>query len=76
MRSPLSLEGLRRHFRRFTMLYDQTTRKRQYFRFYDPRVFRTVIVNARPEMAARFMRGIRMIACPDKDGQALIFARP
>lgn len=75
IRSPLSLDGLRRQFRRFTMIHDQETQKRLYFRFYDPRVFRTVITGAPPDPVSQFMRGIRMIACADERGQALIFAR-
>lgn len=76
IRSPLSLRGLRRQFRRFTMIHNSETQKRLYFRFYDPRVFRTVIIGARPDLVASFMQGIRMIACPDEQGLALIFSRP
>lgn len=76
IRSPLSLKGLRRHLRRFTMIHNSETRKRLYFRFYDPRVFRTVIVGAKRDFVVQFMQGIGMIVCPDKHGQALIFSCP
>lgn len=75
IRSPLSLHGLRRQLRIFTMILDAERGRRLFFRFYDPRTFRTVIVNARPEVTAEFMRGIRMIACPDAVGDILTFAR-
>ncbi len=75
IRSPLSLRGLRRQLRAYTMILDATRGRRMFFRFYDPRTFRTVIVNARPQMSAGFMRGIRMVACPDAKGDILTFAR-
>src|SRR5262249_7801469 len=34
------LVAVRRHFRRFLMVEDETNGKRLYFRFYDPRVLR------------------------------------
>ena len=75
IRSPLSLEGLRRHLRRFTMVGDETGRKRLYFRFYDPRVFRTLIAGAPAATRVRFACGIRQIICPDLNGQVLVFER-
>ena len=74
IRSKLSLQGLRRQFRNYTMILDSDQNRRVYFRFYDPRTFRTVIVNAQPNVAIKFMRGIELIACPAADGDILFFA--
>lgn len=73
IRSPLSLTGLRKQFRTYTMILDPERNRRVFFRFYDPRTFRTLVVNAAPEVTARFMRGIRLIACPDAEGNILTF---
>ncbi len=73
IRSPLSLTGLRKQFRTYTMVLDPERNRRMFFRFYDPRTFRTLVVNAAPDVTARFMRGIRLIACLDAEGNILTF---
>lgn len=75
IRLPLRLKGLRRQFRTFTMLLDKRRNSRVYFRFYDPRAFRMVVVNSSPKTSARFMCGIDLIACPDDRGQILTFSQ-
>lgn len=54
----LSLEELRRHFKRFLMVRDEAGKK-YYFRFYDPRVLRVFLPTCTPREAAMFFGRIR-----------------
>lgn len=74
IQAPLSMSGLKRHLRKFTFLHDNTSNKRSYFRFYDPRIFEPVFANATEVIQARFMQGISSVIFPRSDGQAMIFA--
>lgn len=76
IRSPLSIDGLRRQLRAYTLILDTARNRRVYFRFYDPRSFRTLIAGSGPESRAKFARGISMIACPTATNDMMIFARP
>lgn len=73
--SPVSLNGLWRHLRKFTMLVDPATGRHVFFRFYDPMVFRTLIVNMAPEDIASFCAGIRAMAATDMAGGFAVIAR-
>lgn len=72
--SPLSLRGLRGHLRKFTMVQDAERGRRLYFRFHDPRVFRSVFVSAPEETTRRFMRAIDFAAFPGRDGDVLRYS--
>ena len=73
--SPVSLNGLWRHLRKFTMLPDPATGRRVFFRFYDPMVFRTLIVNMAPDDIASFCAGIRAMAAQNMAGGFAVIAR-
>ncbi len=75
VQTPLSLTGLQIALRKFTMLPDAAQNRRLYFRFYDPVVFRTVMVNAQPEFTERFMRGLRHVVFASADGTPQMFTR-
>lgn len=66
--SEVSLNGLWRHLRKFTMLPGPNGR-RLFFRFYDPAVFRAFIPGMAPADLAQFARGMDAIgASAGKDG--------
>ena len=73
--SPVSLDGLWRHLRKFTMLADPATGRHVFFRFYDPMVFRTLIVSMAPGNIASFCTGIRAMAAMDMAGGFAVIAR-
>lgn len=75
LRSGVSLTGLVRHFRYFTMLPDGETGKRSFFRFYDPRVFRTLVMHMEPDDLALFGRGIDVMGAIDRRGKFLLLDR-
>lgn len=66
--SPVSLEGLWRHLRKFTMLEDTGRRERVYFRFFDPLIFRTLVVNLAPSDLATFCTGTSAMAAVSAEG--------
>lgn len=73
--SPVSLDGIWRHLRKFTMLSDPAQDKRLYFRFYDPLIFRTLVVNLAPDDLATFCTGIRAIAAVNAAGDFTVIER-
>lgn len=75
LKAPLSVHGLRRQLRRFTMLYNNLNDSRVFFRFYDPMVFRSVVVNAPEKTRHDFACGITSIFCPDGDGNLVMLQR-
>lgn len=66
--SSVSLDGLRRHLRKFTMLESEPNGKRVYFRFYDPLIFRTLIVNLAQDNLATFCTGIDAVGALNVEG--------
>ncbi|EPX77433.1 DUF4123 domain-containing protein [Litoreibacter arenae] len=74
VQSPASLRALRRHFRRFTYLQDDTG-KRVFFRFYAPVTLRTLIANMAPEDLADFGKGVTRFTCPGKPAGAFVLER-
>jgi hypothetical protein len=68
--SPLKIEQLQRHFRRFLQakLPDGTI---ALFRFYDPRVFNTYIRAAAPEERAPWFEGVMQYGAEAAGGQGM-----
>ena len=66
--SPVALEGVWRHLRKFTMLEDPARGGRVFFRFFDPLVFRTLVANLAPDDLAAFCRGISALAAVNAEG--------
>lgn len=66
--SPLAPDAVWRHLRKFTMIEDRAAGKRVYFRFFDPLVFRTLVVNLAPQDLAVFCKGISAMAALDAEG--------
>lgn len=65
LQTQLSLEELRRHFRRFTMLPTPIgSSVPQYFRFYDPRVFLDATVALKASVLGQFLRPLRKVFVP------------
>jgi len=52
--SPLPFTETRRHLRKFLKVQDEKTRKRMYFRFYDPRVLRVFLPSCSPGQRMEF----------------------
>lgn len=73
---PVSLEGIWRHLRKFTMLADPEQGNRLFFRFYDPLIFRTLVVNMAPNDLATFCTGIRAMAAVNAAGGFTMITRP
>ncbi|MDO5603614.1 MAG: DUF4123 domain-containing protein [Paracoccus sp. (in: a-proteobacteria)] len=73
--SPVSLGGLWRHLRQFTMMMDPEAGRRVFFRFYDPMIFRTLMVNLAPENLAQFCTGIDALAVTAADGSFVTVER-
>ena len=64
-RSPLTLRGLRRHFRRFTMLATPIGGEvPQYFRFYDPRVFLDALSALDANVRKQLLQPLRGLVVP------------
>lgn len=60
LRAPVSLEELKRHFQQFLLAQvEGEPEKHYYFRFYDPRVFRTFMSVCTPEQAQPFFEPVR-----------------
>ncbi|MGE0718901.1 MAG: DUF4123 domain-containing protein, partial [Alphaproteobacteria bacterium] len=68
--APLDLDQLRRHFRRFTVVATEDGRP-LFFRFYDPRVLRSVLPTCDKDQLARFFGPIDCFACEAPSGDAL-----
>lgn len=71
--APMTLDALQRHLRQFVQaqLPDSTV---AYFRFYDPRVFRTVMQTLEPEQVEAVFGPIANVYCESEDGGLLGFA--
>lgn len=74
VRSALPLAPLRRHFRTLTMV-ETPDRKTVFFRFYDPRVLRSVVPIFTPAQRSRlFGKAVAAYFCEGPDGELLSFA--
>ena len=69
----LSFKELRRHLRRFLLVADADTRKKMYFRFYDPVVLRTFIPTCTPKQRAEFFGDIKTFYVEAEDGNVARF---
>lgn len=64
---------LRRHLRRFLMVQDADTRKKYYFRFYDPVVLRAFMPTCTVKQRAELFRGIRAFVAEGERGEVSRF---
>ncbi len=75
VRSALSFEQLKKHFRRFLMVKDEAG-KQMYFRFYDPRVLRIFLLTCSQEQLVTFFGAIDCFLIEDEDPEfVLMFSR-
>lgn len=70
----LSPKDLRRHFRRFLVTEEETTRERLYFRWYDPRVWRAFWPVATPRQRAELVGGLAAVYAEGEQGELLVCA--
>lgn len=63
--SSANFKALRRHLRRFLMVADAETRKKFYFRFYDPVCLREFLPTCTPKQNAEFFQEIKAIFVED-----------
>ncbi len=61
-------KDVRRHFRRFLMVLDETSNKKMYFRFYDPRVLREFFPIATPRQQAELVSGLDALMLESESG--------
>lgn len=73
--TPLGLDGLVAHLRKFTMLIDQQANKRYFFRFYAPEVMRSMVAALPPQKLDELGRGIRRMICHDGGKGAFVLER-
>jgi hypothetical protein len=71
LKSGVGLNELRRHFRRFLMVYDHTG-KPLYFRYYDPRVLRTYLPTCNPSDLATLFGPVNRYYVEGEDRNSLI----
>ena len=69
--APVSLEDLRRHFRRFLLVRDPDGNE-LYFRFYDPRVLRVYLPTCRAPEAEQFFGRVQSYLVESEDGEAVL----
>ncbi len=69
----LSFKHLRRHLRRFLMVADADTRKKMYFRFYDPGVLRTFVPASTVKQRAEFFGEINAFYVENENGDVARF---
>jgi len=67
----LSPKDVRRHFRRFLVTEEETTRERLYFRWYDPRVWRAFWPVATPRQRAELVGGLSAVYAEGERGELL-----
>jgi hypothetical protein len=70
----LSFKEMRRHLRRFLMVADADTRKKMYFRFYDPVVLRTFLPTTTVKQQAEFFGDIKAFYVEDETGNVARFS--
>jgi hypothetical protein len=62
---------VRRHLRRLLLVENEETRKRMYFRFYDPRVLRAFLPTCTPLQVGDFMGEFEALWMEGEDGEPL-----
>ncbi|HTJ80735.1 MAG TPA: DUF4123 domain-containing protein [Polyangiaceae bacterium] len=70
----LVAKDVRRHWRRFLMVLDETKNQKMYFRFYDPRVMREFYGVATPRQRAELLLGLDVLVLEAEDGALLTLA--
>ena len=70
----MTLSALRKHFRTLLMVKDDS-RKRYFFRFYDPRVLRAFLPACTPDELTHFFGPITAFHCESDGGDALLTYR-
>lgn len=73
LEAPLSFKEVRRHLRRHLMVADAETRKKMYFRFYDPVVLRSFLPASTVKQRAEFFGEIRAFYTEDHQGNVARF---
>ena len=73
METNLSFKELRRHLRRFLMVADADTRKKMYFRFYDPGVLRTFVPASTVKQRSEFFGEINAFYVENESGDVARF---
>lgn len=77
LRSRMPIGHLRKHFRKFTRLYDDAQKVWKMFRFYDATVLQTVIAQFDDSQFELFGRGIECFACRGQhDSLCVLVRRP
>lgn len=71
LQASASLDELRRHFRRFLMVYDEAG-KPLYFRYYDPRVWRTYLPTCNAEELAAVFGPVACYVLEDVEPNVLL----
>ncbi|HYO54531.1 DUF4123 domain-containing protein [Archangium sp.] len=71
--SPLPFKETRRHLRKFLKVQDEKSRKRMYFRFYDPRVLRVFLPSCSPEQRGAFGGPLGTFLLEGEKGELLRF---
>ncbi len=74
LRSDMEISALRRHFRKFTRLFDDSTGRWNFFRFYAPEVMMSIVANMEPEGFRSFTKGIDLLAIPQGTDRMAILA--
>ncbi len=75
IRSQVSLQGLWQHFRKFTLITDEATGKRYFFRFYAPETLRTIIAGMSEEKLTELGAGCSLICGSDRTHGLTLFMR-
>ena len=71
---PRGFDDLRKHLRRFLMVADADTRKKFYFRFYDPGVLRLFLPSSTPKQRAELFGDIAAFLVENERGRVTRFA--
>ena len=67
---------VRRQLRKHLMVQEEETKKRPYFRFYDPRVLRVFLPTCTPDQSEQFYGCIDAFYTEGKEGDLLHFPKP
>jgi Domain of unknown function (DUF4123) len=67
---------VRRQLRKHLIVMEEETKKRLFFRFYDPRVLRVFLPTCEPEQSEQFYGFIDAFFAEGKDGDLLHFPKP
>lgn len=72
LQSSASFRDLRKHLRKFLMVYDSNARP-MYFRYYDPRVLRIYLPTCNSDELATIFGPIKCIMLEDKNPETLLY---